>query len=774
LVNAIKLSQISDLLQVGGELATPILSVLFTTNLRYIITCQLNDIGGRRIWRMFPVRGREVRMICRGYVVFLLLLFSGAVSAVDTARYAFTVNFFDKSLAGYRLDASGMLHVNSYQPVLIPPTAVGTHPSGRFVFTTAKSIGQIGVYRLTPETGELTPVPGSPFPSVGRSPFFIAFHPSGRYVYFACRFDGILAFTFDQDSGFLSPIDGMPYPSGKRTRSLVMHPSGRFLYASNAYSNTISAYALDSTTGKLIELDDSPFLAGDIFPVDDKLASAARFPVSAGGLPYYVAMHPSGRFLYVVNWLGGSLSAFRIDPDSGVLSLLDDFPRVTGINPYAVAVHPSGQFLYAASWADDALWGYRIDSVSGDLTLVPGSPFAVEGIAPMTIAFDPAGQHTYVSNYRSNNVSVFDVDMTSGVLSLQDTVQTRSGPGSLTLASGQVQSVPTVRHAFGLSGKELVLLSQSANSGELKRLASIVAGGRPVAVVARRDGRFVYVADADSDHIYAFRVENERLLPVSGSPFAAGKGLRDLAMDINGLYLYAVNEDSGNLSVYAVDAVSGVLSEVSGSPLRTGRGPVAITLDASARYALVANAGAGNISVFRYQTNQSPLIFEIAKYGSPFSTGKRPVALAEDPTGKHLYVADADVDSLSLFRVHFQSGVLEALPDSPLTTGKSPRSVLVHPSGDWVYVFNSGSNDISRYRRDRLQGTLSETMPRVAVGSQAQTLRLDPAGRYLYVLAEEGKPLQRYAVDAASGALEMQQTQQREGFRELVFPVFSD
>jgi len=715
-------------------------------------------------------------MICRGYVGILLLLLAGAVSAADTVRYGFTVNSFDKSLVGYRFDVSGMLHVNGYQEVSTPafPTAVGVHPSGDFVFTASKSRARISVYRLDRGTGELTQVPGSPFRAVGRSPASIAFHPSGRYVYFADRFDGILAFTFDQDSGVLSPIDGMPYPSGERTRTLVMHPSGRFLYASNTYSNFISAYAIDPASGKLADIDGSPFLAGDTFPIDAQLAGLVQFPVSAGGAPFYTAMHPSGQFLYVVNWLGASLSAFRIDPDSGVLSLLDDFPLITGINPYAVGVHPSGQFLYVANWADNALWGYRIGSVSGELTLVPGSPFAVEGRSPVAVTFDPAGQYAYVSNYHSNNVSVFDVDGKSGVLSLRDTVQTRSGPWSLALVSGEVSAPPAARPAFGLSGKTLVLLRQSANDGELNQLASIVAGDRPVAVVARRDGRFVYVADAGSDHIYAFRVEDERLRPVLGSPFTAGKGLRDLAMDINGRYLYAVNEGSDTLSAYAVDAASGALAEVSGSPLHTGDGPVAITLDAAARYALVANADAGSVSVFRYQTTQSPLIFEIDKYGSPFAAGKRPVALAEDPTGKHLYVADADADNLSLFRVHFQAGVLDVLPGSPVSTGKSPRSVLVHPSGGWVYVLNSGSNNISRYRRDRLRGVLSEIMPRVATGPEARSLRLDPAGRYLYVLAEVDKPLQRYAVDADSGALEEQKTHQDEAFRALVFPVFSE
>jgi len=716
-----------------------------------------------------------MQRVCRGCVVTVLLLLAHAVPAAEVSRYAFTVNSFDSSLTGYRLGVDGMLRVTGHQRVPAPafPTAVGVHPSGRFVLTASKSVSRIGVYRVDAETGMLAQVPGSPFRSVGRSPFFITFHPSGRYVYVATNFDGILVFSFNPDNGALSPIDGMPYPSGKRTRSLAMHPSGHFLYASNSYSNTISAYAIDPATGKLIDLDGSPFPAGDIAPVDSELAALLKYPVSAGGVPYYVAIPPSGRFLYVTNWLSGSLSAFRIDPDNGTLSLLDDFPRITGINPYAVSIHPSGQFLYVTSWADNALWGYRIDSSSGNLSQLSGSPFIVEGTSPVAITFDPSGQRAYVPNYHSNNVSVFAVDVVSGALSLQDTVQTRSGPWSLALAPGQMPKPPAARHAFGLSGKALVMLSQSTSDGRFKQLTSVEVGDNPVAIVSRRDGRFVYVADAGDNRIRAFQVEGDQLTPVPGSPFAADKGLRDITMDINGRYFYAVNEVANNLSVYTIDAANGALSEIPGSPFHVGRSPVALTLDAAARYVLIASAE--GVSVFRYQTSDSPLIFEMTKYGSPFAAGKRPAALAEDPTGKHLYVVDADTNSLFLFRVDFQSGVLKALSGSPLSTGKFPRSVLVHPSADWVYVLNSGSGNISRYRRDRLRGTLSEIMPRIAVGSQAQILRLDPAGRYLYVLAkEESKPLQRYAVDLASGALEEQKTQQREGFQELVFPIFSD
>lgn len=708
-----------------------------------------------------------------------LLLGCQAALAADTARYAFTVNSFDNSLASYRVDADGMLHFSAHWPVPAFPAAVAVHPSGRFVVTASKADQRIGVYRIDADNGELSPVPGSPSSSVGRSPFFVTFHPSGRFVYVASRFDGVLAFRFDLNSGALSPIKGMPYPAGERTRSLAMHPSGRFLYASNAYSNTVSGFAIDQATGQLTPLKGSPFAAGDTAPIDTELVPLVDYPPNAGGVPYYLAMHPTGQFLYVANWGGGSLSGFRIDEQTGTLSLLKGFPFITGINPYALAVNPSGRSLYVASWADSALWAYGIDPVNGDLTRLSGSPFAVAGFSPVAISFDPAGRHAYVPNYHSNNVSVFALDHKTGVPRLQDTVQTRSGPWSLALLPGTVMPPPTRRTAFALAGGQLILLRQQAGDGKLESVARIAAGTRPASVVARHDGRFVYVADAAGDHIYGFGVDGDKLQPIPGASVAAGKEPRDLALDINGHYLYAVNEGSDNLSVYAVDADSGGLSEVGGSPFHTGRDPVSVTLDAAARYALVANAGADSVSVFRYVNSLSPLVAEINKYGSPFSvgkpaTGKHPLSLAEDPTGKHVYIANAEADTLSLFRVDVQSGILDALPGSPLAVGKGPRAVVVHPSGDWLYVLNGGSGEIARYRRDRLQGTLHEVPPRIAAGGQVDGMRLDPAGRYLYLTSTQGNPLSCLAVDAKNGGLTSQKgCAFSEGLSTLKFPVFS-
>ena len=735
--------------------------------------------GRVSMYRMMSLRPSGGRMRERAVLPSLLfglgLLLGGqAVLAADTARLAFTVNSFDNSLASYRVDADGMLHFNAHWPVPAFPAAVAVHPSGRFVVTASKADQRIGVYRIDAQSGRLSPVPGSPFRSMGRSPFFVTFHPSGKYVYVASRFDGVLAFAFDPDTGALSPIKGMPYPAGERTRSLAMHPSGRFLYATNAYSNTVSGFAIDQATGQLQPLEGSPFAAGDTAPIDTELVPLIDYPPNAGGVPYYVAMHPTGKFLYVANWGGGSLSGFRIDEQTGVLSLLKGFPFVTGVNPYALAVNPSGQFLYVASWADSALWAYGIDPMSGDLTRLSGSPFALAGASPVAITFDPAGRHAYVPNYHSNNVSVFALNQKTGVPRLQDTVQTRSGPWSLAVLPGNVVASPTRRTAFALAGEQLVLLRQQAVNGKLESIARITAGTRPVAVVAQHDGRFVYVADAAGNRIYGFGVDGDKLRPVPGAPFAAGKGPRDLALDINGRYLYAVNEASDDLSVYAVDAGSGSLSEVRGSPFRTGRGPVSVTLGAAARYALVANAEADSISVFRYLNSLSPLVSEINRYGSPFTVGKHPLSVAEDPTGKHVYVLNGDADTLSLFRLDSQSGILKALPGSPIAVGKGARAVVVHPSGDWLYVLNGGSGDIARYQRDRLQGTLREITPRIPVGEHVEGMRLDPAGHYLYLTRTQGKPLSCLAVDADNGVLTRQQAcTSPEGLSAPVFPVFS-
>ena len=78
-----------------------------------------------------------------------------------------------------------------------------------------------------------------------------------------------------------------------------------------------------------------------------------------------------------------------------------------------VAVHPSGKFVYVANrtGAFYLVSAYIVNAATGALTSVAGSPFAVDGVG---ITVDPSGRFAYVE--RPGVVSVYAIDAVTGAL----------------------------------------------------------------------------------------------------------------------------------------------------------------------------------------------------------------------------------------------------------------------------------------------------------------------------------------------------------------------
>jgi 6-phosphogluconolactonase (cycloisomerase 2 family) len=106
--------------------------------------------------------------------------------------------------------------------------------------------------------------------------------PTGKFLYIATS-AGASAFTLNPASGVLSSVAGSPFSDGSILRESAIDPSGKFLYAisNNPTSNTISVFTINSPSGALTPVAGSPF------------------QVAINGFAYSVAVHPSGKFLYV-------------------------------------------------------------------------------------------------------------------------------------------------------------------------------------------------------------------------------------------------------------------------------------------------------------------------------------------------------------------------------------------------------------------------------------------------------------------------------------------
>ncbi len=89
--------------------------------------------------------------------------------------------------------------------------------------------------------------------------------------------------------------------------------------------------------------------------------------------PAQVFPAPTGRFLYVSERTGSTLSALRVDAASGRLAYLSCTP--TEREPRGFAIDPQGKFLVAAGQASDKIsWIYAIDQASGALKLLDRYP----------------------------------------------------------------------------------------------------------------------------------------------------------------------------------------------------------------------------------------------------------------------------------------------------------------------------------------------------------------------------------------------------------------
>jgi 6-phosphogluconolactonase len=263
-----------------------------------------------------------------------------------------------------------------------------------FVYTQGAQSDSLSGFAIDPGTGTLVPLAGSPFSAPG-SPFAVALHPSGRFLYHSASSSLIGSKLVDLSTGALTPL-GAPVNTGSSGAvDIQIDPAGVFLYVVNTIPNTLSAFRIDAVSGALTPVAGSPFAAG------------------AG--PYSATIDPTGRFLYAGNTSGSGVSAFSIDRATGALSALPGSPFPTAATTRGVALDPAGRFLYAASGSDNTVSAFTIDASTGVLTTVPGSPYP-SGVSPLLAAVDRAGRHLYVTNTASNNVSAFRIDGGSGAL----------------------------------------------------------------------------------------------------------------------------------------------------------------------------------------------------------------------------------------------------------------------------------------------------------------------------------------------------------------------
>jgi 6-phosphogluconolactonase (cycloisomerase 2 family) len=186
----------------------------------------------------------------------------------------------------------------------------------------------------------------------------------------------LFGFAIDANGG-LAPVNGSPYNAGVKPSALVAEPTGRFVYVTDFASSQMIGYGIYSGFA-LNFLQNGPFRTGNE--------------------PVGIAVDPRGKFLYTANAVDSSVSAFVIDLPTGTPSSAvnptGSSTNATDTQPSAIFVEPAlGRYVYTANFLGNSISGFRLDPTAGNLKQTQATPYP-SGSKPTAIVLVPHGNHS--------------------------------------------------------------------------------------------------------------------------------------------------------------------------------------------------------------------------------------------------------------------------------------------------------------------------------------------------------------------------------------------
>ena len=183
---------------------------------------------------------------------------------------------------------------------------IGTSPDNRFALAVDLGLDQVIVYGFDAGTGVFTPtLAGFAKVKPGSGPRHLAFSPNGKFAYVISEMAStVTVFSYHAKNGSftsLQTISTLPsdYSGPKEAADVAVHPSGKFLYASNRGHDSIAIFAIDPKKGTLRSL-------GQV--------------LTGGKTPRHFAIDPTGAYLLAENQESNNVVVFHIDPATGGLT----------------------------------------------------------------------------------------------------------------------------------------------------------------------------------------------------------------------------------------------------------------------------------------------------------------------------------------------------------------------------------------------------------------------------------------------------------------------
>jgi 6-phosphogluconolactonase len=234
-----------------------------------------------------------------------------------TGRHVFVANYSSGSVAVLPVSSDGRLGeatdvVQHDGKSVDPQRQEGPHahcvtldPANRFLFVCDLGLDKVMIYKYDAQNGKLAPhEPAFAAVAPGAGPRHMVFRPDGRFAYVVNELNStVTTFSYDANAGALKELQTVStlpesFDGPNTCAEIGIHPSGKYVYASNRGHDSVALFAVDDEQGLLSYIEEQS---------------------TGGKTPRHFGIQPSGAHLAIANQNSDTLLLCRIDESNGRL-----------------------------------------------------------------------------------------------------------------------------------------------------------------------------------------------------------------------------------------------------------------------------------------------------------------------------------------------------------------------------------------------------------------------------------------------------------------------
>lgn len=314
-----------------------------------------------------------------------------------------------KGIYLYKMNSKGVLTLLATSPATLNPSYIIVHQNKRWLYAVNEvEHGEISAFYIDTALRKITFI--NKVSSEGSNPCYITIDNTGKYIMAANYSSGNVGiFPISANGALLNacsidihtgngPVQDRQ--AGPHAHMITQNNTG-FIYSNDLGNDKILLYRFDTLKNKLISLPDA-------------------FKATPGSGPRQLIFHSHNKWAYSINELNGTIDAFNVNSDNGILTKMQSINTVTSDkNKVAgsadIHITPSGEYLYASNRNElNNIAMYSVDKLNGTLSLIGFIPSG--GKTPRCFGIDESGSFVLIANQNSNEINTFIIDKNTGKL----------------------------------------------------------------------------------------------------------------------------------------------------------------------------------------------------------------------------------------------------------------------------------------------------------------------------------------------------------------------